>query len=696
MHSPESSHRARCPAILGPVTVLPVTMLPVAMLPVVMLVTLLLSACAHSPLVDSAAAPRGDPLALFVRTSPAALTVADAARVQGLLSDAEPEVGELELASRTLGIEDLGELESRLEAVLGEVPALFAALDRRDAASKRGDVAHWVAVALVGLDDGPVREGLLQADNGWEREYLDTVLELRRLHEEGGLAAAAGGAAGEAAGEAGGEAGEEGEESTGDATGGGVGARPVPSDLVLALSYGPERRPEFVADRDVSSWPVFPSPGARRVVAIVPLERGRGLHWDELRVRVRRAGEVRALEALEGVPRFRLDDRGRLVPDGEVTLERGRRLDLLVDLPAAGGYALLEPGRVVELPRGCCPVVERAETDWWVRLAEGEGQEGWVMVSSSAFRMRHPGLEERMRERREASRARRLGELDATGTLEVAGAELIYWIAGNDDAPPLFVLHGGPGLGSHYLQNPLLRTLGEERRLVFYDQRGSGYSEGAEEPIRLTLQRFVFDLEAVRRAARQERIDLLGHSFGGLLALRYALEYPERVGKLVLVDPDPASRALWQAFEERIAGRTSPPDAARLAEIASRPGWERDPEVMAEWLKTRLRAYVARPQDAEEIVIRFDEMTLRNFRVTRDSVRRDLGDWDLHDRLGVVMSPTLILAGGDSIFPPAAMEALEAALPDAELQVLEGVGHFPFVEVPESFAGAVLAFLEGR
>ncbi len=97
------------------------------------------------------------------------------------------------------------------------------------------------------------------------------------------------------------------------------------------------------------------------------------------------------------------------------------------------------------------------------------------------------------------------------------------------------VLHGGPGIGSRYLRAPLQLSVGWNRLLFFYDQRGSGYSEGAEAPEQLTMENFVADVEAMRRASEVDRIDILGHSFGGLVALHYALRNPERVGRLVLV-----------------------------------------------------------------------------------------------------------------------------------------------------------------
>ena len=159
--------------------------------------------------------------------------------------------------------------------------------------------------------------------------------------------------------------------------------------------------------------------------------------------------------------------------------------------------------------------------------------------------------------------------LSSAAAAAMAWSIVVYWLEGsNADARPLLVLHGGPGLGSRYLRAPLTATLGDHRVLVFYDQRGSGYSEGADAPDELTIDRFVADVDAVRAAAGVASIDILGHSFGGLLALHYALAHPDRVGHLVLVDPDPPSRPLWETYRQRLETRTAPEDAATMASIA--------------------------------------------------------------------------------------------------------------------------------
>jgi pimeloyl-ACP methyl ester carboxylesterase len=198
----------------------------------------------------------------------------------------------------------------------------------------------------------------------------------------------------------------------------------------------------------------------------------------------------------------------------------------------------------------------------------------------------------------------------------------------------------------------------------------------------------------MRSATGFDQVDLLGHSWGGLLGMIYAFERPDSVARLVLVDPDPATRSMWEAGVERLRTRTSPEDANRMAEIAADPGWGQDPGMMEEWFAIRLRAYMSDPAAAGRIDLHFDEMTVTNFLTTPAIIRADLGDWDLRADLAGIRAPTLIVAGGDSVFPHAALEDLVAAIPHTQLEILDDAGHFPFIEAPHRFADLVLSFLE--
>src|SRR6266581_2908340 len=136
-------------------------------------------------------------------------------------------------------------------------------------------------------------------------------------------------------------------------------------------------------------------------------------------------------------------------------------------------------------------------------------------------------------------------------TVELDGVRLFTRRAG--DGPPVVVLHGGPGAHHDYLL-PQYDLLARGRTLLYYDQRGGGQSPVSREtPV--GWREHVADLETLRRQWALERLTLLGYSWGGLLALLYLLEYPERVERFALVSPGPPTAALQRAFEAEFARR---------------------------------------------------------------------------------------------------------------------------------------------
>src|SRR5213593_2498791 len=160
-------------------------------------------------------------------------------------------------------------------------------------------------------------------------------------------------------------------------------------------------------------------------------------------------------------------------------------------------------------------------------------------------------------------------------TVELDGVRLFTRRAG--DGPPVVVLHGGPGAHHDYLL-PQYDLLARGRTLLYYDQRGGGRSPvGRDTPV--GWREHVADLEALRRHWSIDRLTLLGYSWGGLLAVLYWLEHPQRVERLALVSPAPA-RAAWRAeFERRFAARMADPKIARARGDLAASGLSRtDPE----------------------------------------------------------------------------------------------------------------------
>jgi len=252
------------------------------------------------------------------------------------------------------------------------------------------------------------------------------------------------------------------------------------------------------------------------------------------------------------------------------------------------------------------------------------------------------------------------------------------------------VLHGGPGAHHDYLL-PQYDRLATHRELFYYDQRGGGQSPVPREtPV--GWREHVADLEAIRVDLGLDQLTICGYSWGGLLALLYTLEHPERVARLALVSPASPTSALRAEFERRFAERMRAPqlEVAR-AELRSCGLRERDPAAYQRHLfALSVAGYFRDFHDASR---------LTPFRVTartQQAVWDSLGDYDLRPRLRALQSQgpspqSLILHGTYDPIPIEGSREL-AALLNADLVELP-VGHCPHVEATEEFVRALDQFL---
>lgn len=252
--------------------------------------------------------------------------------------------------------------------------------------------------------------------------------------------------------------------------------------------------------------------------------------------------------------------------------------------------------------------------------------------------------------------------------------------------PPVVVLHGGPGAHHDYLL-PGFDLLAGGRTLIYYDQRGGGQSPvGRDRPV--GWREHVADLEALREAWGLERLTLAGYSWGGLLAMLYAIAHPTRVAALALVSPAPAWRAARDAFEQRFQERTMAP-ALQAARRALRESGlrERDPAAHAARLfELAVAGYFHDPDRAH---------ALTPFRVTertRAEVWESLGDYDLRPALQRLTVRAMVLHGASD---PIAWQDAEVAAHclQGAFHLLPECGHVPYVEAPEAFARVMDAFL---
>jgi proline iminopeptidase len=273
-------------------------------------------------------------------------------------------------------------------------------------------------------------------------------------------------------------------------------------------------------------------------------------------------------------------------------------------------------------------------------------------------------------------------------TVELNGVGLYTRRVG--DGPPVVVLHGGPGAHHDYLL-PQYDRLARGRALLYYDQRGGGRSPAPRE-IPVGWREHVADLEALRDHWGLERLTLLGYSWGGLLAVLYALEHPRRVERLALVASAPVRAAWRDEFERRFADRMAQPwIARRRAELAALGLARTDPEKYRRLaFALSVAGYFHNPALARDMT---------PFRVTertRRAVWESLGEYDLRDRIRETFpngaAPRSLLVHG--VYDPMPLESARETAALLSTGVVElATGHAPHVEATEAFVRAVDGFL---
>ena len=269
----------------------------------------------------------------------------------------------------------------------------------------------------------------------------------------------------------------------------------------------------------------------------------------------------------------------------------------------------------------------------------------------------------------------------------------LYWVEyGDPDAPPILLLHGGPAAGHEYLL-PQMLALAEEHRLVTYDQRGGGRSRYDDDRAVIGWRDQVEDVAHVATELRVAPLSIVGYSWGGLLAMLYAVEAAAgRVqpppARLALIDPAPITRPARLAFEQELARRQAGPEVAALrAELQASGLRERDPDAYRQRaFEISVAGYFADPARARD---------LTPFRVTgrvQQSIWQSLGDYDLRDSLGSVHVPIFVVHGRQDPIPLASSEEAARAL-GTTCVVIEGSGHVPYVEQPAQLFPLLRAFL---
>jgi proline iminopeptidase len=283
-----------------------------------------------------------------------------------------------------------------------------------------------------------------------------------------------------------------------------------------------------------------------------------------------------------------------------------------------------------------------------------------------------------------------------TGLQSVNGTHLYYEIIGQ--GAPLIILHGGPG-GSHRYFLPYMTGLANEYQLFFYDQRGTGQSDGQLDLAAITIDQYVEDLEAMRSAFGLENISLMGHSWGAIFALAYAYKYPEHLDHLILVDPIILNDTFMVEFNETLKARVQKLSAEAqgvLSTTCTHPVKELSPQELETCDETNSQLRFFDPAKAAKVEWAREENTINNTDTLRSLLTTSFHrmQFDLINLLPTVNVPTLIIHGSFDPIPVEYPEYLHQQIPGSEIVIIQESGHFPFIEQPEQFIAAVREFLQ--
>lgn len=276
-------------------------------------------------------------------------------------------------------------------------------------------------------------------------------------------------------------------------------------------------------------------------------------------------------------------------------------------------------------------------------------------------------------------------------TFDGPGGKLYYEVTGSGAGMPLVVVNGGPGFDHTYLHiSTAWDTLGKNRRIIFYDQRGNGRSSPLKPGQSCTLADQIADLEALRAHLGFEKWDMLGHSWGGYLSMAYSARHPEHIAHLMIVD---SAAPKWsdtlflfsQIFPELTERRAGYVFADEMGDKAASDASIHDYLTMLFYSAEKRDAFVA-------------QMGAGAYhKEVFQAVISDLPRFDLNPEIAKFKFPVIVMTGRYDInVAPLVAYKIHQAIPGSRFVVFERSGHIPFYEEPDAFVRAAEEFLNAK
>lgn len=284
--------------------------------------------------------------------------------------------------------------------------------------------------------------------------------------------------------------------------------------------------------------------------------------------------------------------------------------------------------------------------------------------------------------------------MDPEGFLNIGGLRIFYRSEGEPTHGTVLGLHGGPG-GSYDYLTPLFDLTKTGYRVVLYDQSGGGKSQRIKDPALYNIERYLEEVEGVRKALGLGKVHLYGHSWGGMLAQAYALKYQRNLSSLVLSGTTSSIPMLMEEVEKIF--ETLPADVKKKITKYETQGDFQSPEYLEalEVFNHRHQALV--DPWPETLKYAFENFSMpvgmTMFGPNVVAVSGNMRYWDVTDHLGALKVPTLIICGEKDFLTPKLHEILNKKIKRSKLVIMKGVSHGLMWDARTAYVGHIASFL---
>ena len=271
--------------------------------------------------------------------------------------------------------------------------------------------------------------------------------------------------------------------------------------------------------------------------------------------------------------------------------------------------------------------------------------------------------------------------------------QLHYQILG-EGSDTIVVVHGGGTFGSAYLV-PDLTPLAAHHAILFFDQAGAGYSTVVKDTARYSMDNTVKDIEVIRKHFKLKKLNLLGHSTGGLICGFYAATYPDQVKSMMLMAPLPAAASMTNGWVNKMDSLST------LLAKQNKKIYEDNPadstKACWDYYSLWIRGYAASYTEGRNIWGNICNCNQANLTSPYSYYRmKSIGNWDITSQLENVRARVLLLVGDKDAIPFASFEHWNNSLPNCTLLKFKNAGHLPNVDNSAAFFLAVETFLQGK